>query len=84
MIHAPVQPPCVIPNGTDQPEARKSPKSTIFTAVLATGSLKHLVLPGALISKQQHHLYTWPAQGQTQVLQGSLRSKTQWTTHMQR
>ena len=34
--------------------------------------------------KQLHHLHTWPSQGQTQVLQGSLRSKPQWTTHMQR
>jgi len=37
--------------------------------------------------KQLHHLYTWPSQGQTQVLQGSLRSNSgqqpQWTTHMQ-
>jgi len=75
MIHAPVQPPRVIPNGTDQPEARKSPKSTIFTAVLATGSLKHLVLPGALRSKQQNHLYTQSSLRQTQVLQDSFRSK---------
>ena len=43
--------------------------------------------PGAartLQSKQLHHLHTWPSQGQTQVLQGSLRSKPHWTTHMQR
>ena len=34
--------------------------------------------------KQLHHLHTWPSQGQTQVLQGSLRSKLQWMTHTQR
>ena len=28
--------------------------------------------------------HTWPSQRQTQVLQGSPRSKPQWTTHMQR
>jgi len=31
-----------------------------------------------------HHCHTWPSQVQTQVLQGSLRSKPQWMTHMQR
>ena len=36
----------------------------------------------ALQPKQLHHLHTWPSQGQTQVLRGSLRSKSQWTTHM--
>ena len=34
--------------------------------------------------KQLHHLQAWPSQGQTPVLQGNLRSKPQWTTHMQR
>ena len=29
-------------------------------------------------------LHTWPSQGRTQVLQDNLRSKPQWTTHMQR
>ena len=43
-----------------------------------------LVLPEPLRPKQLHHLHTWPSQGQTQVLQGSLRSKPQWMTHMQR
>jgi len=28
--------------------------------------------------KQQHCLHTWSSWGQTQVLQGSLRSKLQW------
>ena len=45
---------------------------------------EYLVLPEPLQPKQLHHLYTWPSQGQTQVLQGSLMSKSQWTTHMQR
>ena len=34
--------------------------------------------------KQLQHLHTWPSLGQTQVLQGSLRSKPQWMTHMHR
>ena len=41
----------------------------------------YLVLPEPLQPKQLHHFHTWPSQGQTQVLQGSLRSKPQWTTH---
>ena len=32
-------------------------------------------VPGA----SWHHLHTWPSQGQTQALQGSLRSNPQWT-----
>ena len=43
-----------------------------------------LVLPEPLRPKQLHHLHTWPSQGQIQVLQSSLRSKPQWTTHMER
>ena len=42
------------------------------------------MLPEHLWSKQLHHLHAWPSQGQTQVLQGSLRSKLQWMTHIQR
>ena len=45
---------------------------------------EYLVLPEPLQPKQPHDLHTWPSQGQTQVLQGSLRSKSQWMTHMQR
>ena len=41
---------------------------------------EYLVLPESLQLKQLHHLHTWPSQGQTQVLQGSLRSKPQWMT----
>ena len=44
---------------------------------------EYLVLPEPLGPKQLHHLHTWPSPGQTQVLQGSLRSKPQWTTRMQ-
>ena len=43
-----------------------------------------MVLPEPLQPKELHHLHTWPSQGQTKALQGSLRSKPQWTTHMQR
>ena len=45
---------------------------------------EYLVLPEPLRPKQLHHLHTWPSQGQIQVLQSSLRSKPQWTTHMER
>ena len=38
------------------------------------------MLPEPLGPKKLHHLHTWPSLGQTQVLQGSLRSKPQWTT----
>ena len=41
---------------------------------------EYLVLPEPLRPKQPHHLHAWPSQGQTQVLQGSLRSKPQWRT----
>ena len=42
---------------------------------------ENLVLPEP---KQLLHLHTWPSERQTQALQGSLRSKPQWTIHMQR
>ena len=45
---------------------------------------EYLVLPEPLRPKQPHHLHTWPSMKQTQVLQGSLRSKPQWMTHIQR
>ena len=51
---------------------------------LAVNSPEYLVLPEPLKPKQLDHLHTWTSQGQTQVLQGSLRSKPQWTTHVQR
>ena len=53
-----------------------------FPAALAANSPEYLVLPEPLQPKQLHHLHTWPSQGQTQVLQGSLRSKPQWMIHM--
>ena len=58
--------------------------STIFPAALASNPLEYLMLPEPLQPKQLHHCHTWPSQGQTQVLQGSLRSKPQWTTLIQR
>ena len=45
---------------------------------------RYMMLPELLQPKQLHHLHTWPSLGQTQVLQSSLRSKPQWTTHLQR
>ena len=48
-------------------------KSTIFPAALVIDSSEYLVLPETLWPKQLHHTHTWPSQGQTQVLQGSLR-----------
>ena len=59
-------------------------ESTVYPASLAANSPDDLVLPEPLQPKQLHHLHTWPSQRQTQVLQGSLRSKPQWTTHMWR
>ena len=55
-----------------------------FPAALTANSPEYLVLSEPLRPKQLHHLHTWPLQGQTQVLQGSLRSKPQWLTHMQK
>ena len=54
----------------------------MFLAALAANSPEYLVLPEPLQLKQLHHLHTWPSQGQTQALQGSLGAKPQWTTHM--
>ena len=59
-------------------------QSTIFLAALAANCPEYLALPEPLRLKQMHHLHTWPSQGQTQVLHGSLMSKPQWTTHIQR
>ena len=58
--------------------------STIFPTALATNTFEYLVLAETLRPNQLHHLHTWPSQDQTQILQGSLRSKSQWKTHMQR
>ena len=55
-----------------------------FPAALAANSPEYLVLLEPLQPKQLHHLHTWISQGQTQVFQGSLRSKLQQMTHMQR
>ena len=62
----------------------KNPKGTIFPPVLAPGSPEYLVLPEPLQSKQLHQLHIPSPLGHTQFLQGSLRSKLLWTTHMQR
>jgi len=58
------------------------PSRALFLAALATNSPDYLMLPEPLQPKKLHHLDTWPSQGQPQVLQGSLRSKPQWMTHM--
>ena len=60
------------------------PYPSIFLAALASNSPEYLVLQEPLQPKQLYHLHTWPSLGQTQVFQGSLRSKSQWMTHMQR
>ena len=39
-------------------------------------------MPEPLQPKQLHRLYTQYSQKQTQVFQGSLRSKPHWTTHL--
>ena len=38
---------------------------------------EYLVMPEPLCLKLLHHLHTWPSLGQTQVFQGSIRSKPQ-------
>ena len=53
-------------------------------AVEAVHVSSHLALPEFPQPKQLHHLLTQPSLGQTQARQGSLRSKPQWTAHMQR
>ena len=59
-------------------------QSTIFPAAFAAGSPEYLMLPGPLQPKQLYHLNTFPSLEQTQVLQGSLRSKPLWMTQMWR
>ena len=51
---------------------------------MGTGFPAHLVLLGSMRSKQLYHLQAWSSLGQTQGLQGSLRSKLLRMTHMQR
>ena len=58
--------------------------STVYPAAPAANPPEDLVRPEPLRPKQLPHLHTWPSQGRTQVPQGSLRSKPQWTTHVQR
>ena len=58
--------------------------STVLPAALAANSPEYLMRPEPLRPKQLHHLHPWPSQEQTQVLQGSLRSKRHWTTLVQR
>ena len=58
-------------------------QSTVFPDALAANSPEDLVLPEPLRPTQLHHLCSWASQGQTQVLQGSFRSKQQWTTCLQ-
>ena len=57
--------------------------STIFPAALAANSPEYLLLPEPLKPKQLYHFHNWTSQGHTQVLQGSLRNKPRWTTHLQ-
>ena len=57
---------------------------SVFPAALAINSPENLELPEPLWSKQLHRLLTWPSLGQTQGLQGSLRSKLLGMTHMQK
>ena len=57
-------------------------RALLFPSALAANPPEYLVLPEPIRPKKLHHLHTWPSQGQTQVLQSSLRSKPQWMTHM--
>ena len=56
----------------------------MFPTARAANPPEYLALPEPLRPKQLYHLHTWPSQGQTLVLQGSLRSKPQWSTLMER
>ena len=58
--------------------------STIYPAALVASSPVYMVFPGLLQPKQLCHPDMWTSLGQTQVLQGILRSKRLWTIHMQR
>ena len=60
----------------------KNPKGPTSLVPVVARSRLYLALPGSLLSKQLGHLHTWYSLGQTQVLQGSHRSKLLWMTHM--
>ena len=64
------------------PSVLGGPTRALFPDALSANSPEYLVLPEPLQPKQLHHLHTWPSQGYTQALQGSLRRKPQWTTYM--
>ena len=51
---------------------------------VVTGFPVHLAPLGLLRSKQSYHLCAWSSQGQTQELQGSLRTRLWWVDHTQR
>jgi len=70
-----VLPPCLVLTGAELPEAREKPISTIFPAPMAPGFPVYLAPPGSLWSKQLHHIHSQSSLGQTQVLQGSFKSK---------
>ena len=55
-----------------------------YSSCCPSHHLPYLVQPEPLWPQQLHHLHTWASPRQTQVLQGSLRSKPQWATHSQR
>lgn len=56
----------------------------ISLAPVATGFPAHLVPLGLPQPKQPYHLCTLSLLGQTQVLQGSPRSRLLWMAHIQR
>ena len=56
------------------------PSRALYFLQLPTPLSPSLVLPEPLGPKQPHTSTPEPSPGQTQVLQGSLRSKPQWTT----
>ena len=62
----------------------KAPSRAISLMPLAAIFSEHLVLPRSLQSKQSCHLYLLSSLGQTQVLQGHLRSILLWLAHTQR
>ena len=62
----------------------KAPNRAISLVPMAVRFSAHPVLPKSLQSKQSCHLYSLSFLGQTQVLQGHLRSILLWLSHTQR
>ena len=72
------------PSHTLHQASEKALSRAISLAPMATCFPLHLVLPGLLPSKQSYPLSAWSLQGQTQELQGSLRTRLLCVHHTQK